>query len=383
MALEPPQVLGLKEKARLWMEIYGNLLVRPTTMNYIVQKSRQLIHMVTDESYLDFRLPLVKLKLMKFKEIDALENIFKFWQNNTLFNCVFMWDIRLRRSLGVRYDHRDGAFDWDYQMQLRTKPGGERVNYQEYKHWRETGIAFTWIETENTEPNLTFATGVMAKGDKLVSQGYLGDITNGPFLGFGIECEDKDYLKTSNGQCVKRSADIMERNLKRIFYEIDQGKPYEQAGGGGDDDLGNAIREMKKMDISKMGDSVSPRETARDTSERKETYSALYIPKAQVHFLPCEALHKFPQSSKYQNFFHVVYLSSTAVKMFGTHLNKLIKEHSTILIESRKYIIGIDKDEMSKFVDSVNELAAKNSWIPLEPLKPKEDNVFLFKKVHG
>lgn len=71
-----------------------------------------------------------------------------------------------------RYDHRDGAFDWDYQMQLKAKPGGERVNYQEYKHWRETGVAFTWIETENTEPNLTFASGVASKGEKLVRHEY-------------------------------------------------------------------------------------------------------------------------------------------------------------------------------------------------------------------
>lgn len=86
------------------MEIYGNLLVRPPTVDYIIQKSRQLILMVTDESYLDFRLPLVKLGCMKFKEMDALENTFHFWMNNALFNVVHMWDVRLRRSLGVRYD---------------------------------------------------------------------------------------------------------------------------------------------------------------------------------------------------------------------------------------------------------------------------------------
>lgn len=102
-ALEPPLVLGLQEKTRLWMELYGNLLVRPTTVHYIMLKSRQLSLMVTDESYLDFRLPLVKLGHMKFKEMDALENTFHFWMNNALFNVVHMWDIRLRRSLGVRF----------------------------------------------------------------------------------------------------------------------------------------------------------------------------------------------------------------------------------------------------------------------------------------
>ncbi|KAI5751458.1 hypothetical protein M8J77_007673 [Diaphorina citri] len=379
-ALEPPHVLGLQEKARLWMEIYGNLLVRPSTVNYIVQKSRQLVLMVTDESYLDFRLPLVRLNFMKFKELDALESIFHFWQNNTLFNSVFMWDIRLRRSLGVRYDHRDGVFDWDYQMQLKPKPGGERVNYQEYKHWRETGVAFTWIETENTEPNLTFASGVSAKGEKLVSLGYLGDIMNGPFLGFGIESEDTDMLRMSNGVCMKRSADIMERNLLRLFYEIEQGKAYEHRAGGDEEELGVVIREMNKLDVAKAGDSVSPRETGRDINKKKETYSALYIPKAQVHFLPCKSLNQFPQTSKFQNFFNMVYISSTAVKNFGPHLNGLIQENASIMIESKKYIIGIEKEEMEKFVDSVNELAEKNHWQLHVPFDPLKDNLALFKK---
>uniref|UniRef100_A0A8D8YTG2 Dynein assembly factor 3, axonemal n=1 Tax=Cacopsylla melanoneura TaxID=428564 RepID=A0A8D8YTG2_9HEMI len=379
-ALEPPQALGLQEKVRLFMEIYGNLLVRPPTVNYIIQKSRQLIHMVTDESFLDFRLPLVKLNMMKFKEIDALQNTFQFWFNNTLFNVVHMWDIRLRRSLGVRYDHRDGAFDWDYQMQLKSKPGGERVNYQEYKHWRETGVAFTWLETENTEPNLTFATGVLAKGEKLVSQGYLGDITNGPFLGFGIDCEDKDLLKTANGICVKRSADIMERNLLRLFYELEQGKEYEHCAGGVDDELGVVIRDISKVDVNKVGDVVSPREKPRDITKKKETYSALYIPKAQVHFLPCTSLHQFPQSSKFKNFFNMVYMSSTAVKMIGTHLNQLIEDNASVLIESKKYIVGIGKDEMSKFVDSVNELAKQNGWQPCKPFDVNTDSLAWFRK---
>ena len=43
---------------------------------------------------------------------------------------------RLRRHLGVRYDTRAGAFDWDYHMVLRDLPGGDRVCVHEYRHWR-------------------------------------------------------------------------------------------------------------------------------------------------------------------------------------------------------------------------------------------------------
>lgn len=215
-----------------------------------------------------------------------------------------------------------------------------------------------------------------------MSHGYLGDIINGPYLGFGIETEDKDLLRTSNGICIKRSADIMERNLLRLFYEIEENKPYEHVSGGGDEELGVVIREINKVDVNKLGDtreSLSPREGVRDT-KKKETYSAQYIPKVQVHFLPCNSLHQFPQASKFENFFNVVYLSSTAVKMFNPHLNSLIQEDASILVESKKYIVGIGKEEMDKFVDSVNELGERCGWENRGPFDPFKDNFALFKK---
>jgi dynein assembly factor 3 len=48
IALEPPEELGLQEKARLFLELYGNSLVRPTTATFIARKSAQFVHMVTD-----------------------------------------------------------------------------------------------------------------------------------------------------------------------------------------------------------------------------------------------------------------------------------------------------------------------------------------------
>ncbi|RZF40231.1 hypothetical protein LSTR_LSTR017384 [Laodelphax striatellus] len=102
-AFEPSKMLGLKEKVHLWMEIYGNILVRPNTAKYISQKSQQLIQAVTDFDYLKYRLPMVCLDLFKYKERDLLEVVFKFWsQENHDYNVVQHWDSRLRKSLGVR-----------------------------------------------------------------------------------------------------------------------------------------------------------------------------------------------------------------------------------------------------------------------------------------
>jgi dynein assembly factor 3 len=56
IALEPPEELGLQEKTRLFLELYGNSLIRHTTATFIARKSAQFVHMVTD---LDFQVRLL------------------------------------------------------------------------------------------------------------------------------------------------------------------------------------------------------------------------------------------------------------------------------------------------------------------------------------
>jgi dynein assembly factor 3 len=48
IALEPPEELDLQDRTRLFLEIYGNSLVRPANVNFIAKKSTQFVHMVRD-----------------------------------------------------------------------------------------------------------------------------------------------------------------------------------------------------------------------------------------------------------------------------------------------------------------------------------------------
>ena len=112
-------------------------------------------------------MPLMRLDQLKYRERDYLENVFRFWQEPaSRFPVLKHWDSRLRRHLGSRYDSRKGVFDWDYHMNLRDRSVGS-VTLREYKTWRISGVAFTWLETEATEPNLSLATAPVQ-----VSGGY-------------------------------------------------------------------------------------------------------------------------------------------------------------------------------------------------------------------
>lgn len=78
--------------------------------------------------------------------------------------------------------------------------GARQICDQEYRSFRLNGMAYSWLESEMSKPNRSLVCGVLPNGDSFAHYGYLGDMDTGPFVTFGLECEDSTYLKSSNGQ---------------------------------------------------------------------------------------------------------------------------------------------------------------------------------------
>lgn len=78
------------EKAELFLEVYGNLLVRDKTAQFINTQASKLIRCVTDGEG-----PLAKLfdfRHLKFRERDDLEFVFKFWRDQKRgFDAAKLW----------------------------------------------------------------------------------------------------------------------------------------------------------------------------------------------------------------------------------------------------------------------------------------------------
>lgn len=100
-ALQPQAALGLDQKTKVFMELYGNTLIRPYTAKYLTTVANDLVRMVTDYDYMKQKMEFVNMEV-KYKERDYLENLVKFWCAKDEFNIVDMWDKRLRKNLGVR-----------------------------------------------------------------------------------------------------------------------------------------------------------------------------------------------------------------------------------------------------------------------------------------
>jgi dynein assembly factor 3 len=223
LMVEPNDKVGLREKTELYLELYGNVLMRSHTSHYVKDKANELIRMITDpDGLMKQILPFVDVSLLKFKERDMLEGIFKFWRNsdNKTIDIQQHWNGRLRHYLAQRYDSRNGVFDWDYHMKLHEMV--PLIQHKEYLNWRETGISFQLRDDAPYETlNPTLISGYIiasgSNGGNRLQGGYWGDIVSSPYISFGSYSDDKEVLKKVNDKFVKNSQEISELNVKAMI----------------------------------------------------------------------------------------------------------------------------------------------------------------------
>ena len=99
--------------------------------------------------------PFIHLDSLKFRDRDELEDVISSYFSNHKFDIEKEHEQRKRYHLKQRYDNRKNMFDWDYQMYIKEL--APYVHPNEYKKWRETGLAFEWRLVANKIPNRTFA----------------------------------------------------------------------------------------------------------------------------------------------------------------------------------------------------------------------------------
>ena len=151
----------IRQRANLFLEVYGNVKVQERTNRYIEQLGQRLRALVTDgRGCLE---EIVELSLLKYRERDELEDVFKSYSRSNPFDINSLWDHRLRGYYAERYDSRKSLSDWDWQFVV--KPGASIVHTKLYKEWRFSGIAFEFGDQVYDQPNRTLMS--YAEGIKL------------------------------------------------------------------------------------------------------------------------------------------------------------------------------------------------------------------------
>lgn len=351
IALEPSTEFSLQNKTHTFMDVYGNSMLRPSSNSYICSKADVYLRAITDLSgYAQQYLPIFKFDRLKYSERDALENIFTFWKNNRnhVYNIGKYWEGRVRSDLGSRYDSRYGLFDWDLSMKLHYY-GAQQICTQEYKHWRDVGIGFTFPEYEYCCPNKTLAVAIQRNGEIFQHRGYLGDTTVGPFGTFGLQCSDSAMHKSFHGTNQYRATDITERNLFEIMYEIQEKQPYEHHPTDSREFGGTQLVLSKVVPIIDA--------ELQSTNDLKDYDKPIISPNnITITFLSAEDVLKIQNKPEFCKFFDVVFIAQNYMPFVKQNFNNIFKPHAMVIFET-KQLSTLRKEQITEFLMKIKELA--------------------------
>lgn len=292
---------------------------------------------------------------------------FTFWKSKKdhIYDIQKYWDEQNRVQLKERYDHRDGAFDWDLQMRLKSN-GAKQICPQEYKHWRDCGVAFTFPEFEYSMPNKTFAMDLRKNGNNWFHRGYVGDISVGPFITFGIDCNDEGMLKSNFGTNECRATDITERNLYEIIWEIHNGKKF---------DASQDKKNFRKFGAVKLqvGDGPNSERSYEDININLVKYDKPLkeIDNVKIHFLSVDDILNITKKHKFNHMFDIVFIANNYFAFLKEDFTEILKNPSLILFETKKFSI-MKHDEINKNIDEIKNFCKK---IQLKPITNFSINV--------
>ncbi|KAL0132598.1 hypothetical protein PUN28_000393 [Cardiocondyla obscurior] len=336
--------LGLQEATRYYLEILGNTLLRPATAKYLAKCTKQLIDIPT----LTIDCPWLSLEKFKHKDRDNLECIFKFWTRATCEGVpiVNYWDCRIRKLLRTRYDYREGVFDWDYYMVLKPRCT-TNLTIQEYRFWRNNGVAFTWLEGESVRSNPTLLNNIIQYGPGFLHYAYLGDIVNGPFFTWAAIQKNGDKL---------RATDIAEREIMRAIHEIRTKEPLceDHVGAHRDTSILNGIIASEMPDIEMENDSWTGAKSKKD-----EKISWIEIPNHKIIFYPATLLESLKLKSEYVNRFHLIWVANNMTRQLP-NLVPLASTGAPVIVELRKNMADFRKEDLQNFTKELKEIAQEN-----------------------
>jgi len=234
--------LPIRQRAGLFLEIFGNSFVQSRTSRRIADMAIALEKLLCDgDGYLK---DLVDFGNLKFKDRDVMQEAFQAWGQRVPCDMENFLDRRRRHHFKERYDARKNLVDWDYCA--RVKPINSIIHHLQYRDWRLKGIAFEYGDCEYDAPNKTMATyipGIMKKGRdrglKKDLKGYWSDTLSSPFLSFGTDIDTNsgakereeqlfDIFNKNSGAAQHRhnAGEIATVNIISFLYELETLQEY-------------------------------------------------------------------------------------------------------------------------------------------------------------
>ncbi|XP_036332447.1 dynein assembly factor 3, axonemal homolog [Rhagoletis pomonella] len=358
IALENSEGFHLVRKVHLFMDVYGNALMRPSSHQYLVGKAKTMVKLITDDDELQKLAPQLNIDRLRYRDRDGLDNAFNFLlpREGFAFNVQEYWMERVRKLLGARYDYREGVFDWDLNMVLKDREAGQ-ICSQEYRYWRETGIAFTYPEYEQCKPNKTLTAGLVRNGEKYRHRGYAGDIQTGPFCTFGLNTVDKEMLNSVHGDNDYRATDITERNLLEYFHELQTRSTYVH-----DRKISRKYGSVKLL----MGERLPYNESDLDAIQDFDK-PWINVEQCKIFFLSADdifTLQNADANESWHAFFDVVFVGYNYFPFLKSVFSEVLRDNALLILESKLLTVA-RKEEVKQFEDKLKAYAKLINLTPV------------------
>lgn len=345
--LEPSSLLSLLAKTHLFMDVYGNIQIRASSLEYIISKGKHFIKCVTDEIFHKQMQPIFDLSNLKYIERDCIEQICDYWRDKMkYFHLDCLWKQRIQKHMKSRYDIRSGAYDWDLNMRLKDH-GAAQICNQEYNYWRETGIAFAFPEYRQFCINKTF---IIERPDKPNGNQYLGDIVNGPFCAFGLNCPDTRMLRSNYGENDFRATDVSERNIFEIMYEIQEQKPFDKTSFK-EHKLGGSILDFGKTVIESTIPNLIADDEAKQFNQPLQTTDRI-----RIVYLSTKDSQNFADCKKFEGFFDGIFVGRDYFNLIKTEFTKILVPDALVYFETLQ-LSTEHKDKIAEALKKIRNMA--------------------------
>jgi len=411
----------IRQRAVLFLEIFGNALVQEKTSSFIDDAGRNLVELVCGEKYEGFMRDIVDLSHLKQRERGNLEMVFKSWNASMNFDVKTLRDYRLRHFYGDRYDCRQNVLDWDYQN--RVKKVASIIHIEQYREWRMSGTAFEFSGSAYSAPNRTCATYLDCtmkkgrdKGMKKLVQGYWADILVGPHISFGVDCnQDEENAEclfqivnkgTGTEQHRHNCVEVSMYNILGFMWELETNKAYRMAkkhdifSGLGEEAKNDSIhtKSSKSCDINAEGKDVEqgnvifqpndgckkqPVPERRDrinNSIHKNRKSNIKEALNGVRIIPIggedreNCTQMLLSKKKYKNMFDVVFVSQQGLDQVVGYqsFNEILRaKDATVSVETGRFVYPLYTDPQQKrMIQKIEKLAKDRGWKEYCDTKP-------------
>ena len=230
----------------------------------------------------------------------------------------------------------------------------------------------------------------------MARRGYFGDIVTSPYIVYGVETENKEMLKTQNGEHVNTAANISEANVTAMFHEIAFKTKYDAAksanaestNGEGDGPKITEISEgeeeeepptLEEILDKRLNVNVNEKENKDSSSSSTQVdHPLISIGNVKVIFLPLACTKDLVKKQKFQKLFHFGFFSNSLVHLLEPETKGLFADGAELAVESTKFVLDLKKEHHDQYAGKVVGMAEKAGFRRKTTFDPEKDAVARF-----